>query len=196
MCRDSQHPKCAGSLLTRTGCCSTKLMGEFYTRVPCFTLKNLLLTSCLSSTACSLTCLNRNQLNVLDVLEGQVHTITLPINVKTVFLAAEDRWLLIESATDRCLLSFNWNRRKVICDILPLLCACMLISYNYHSVTWHCCKLNCCPGFRKFLLTKPMHMGAEESGVCQIHAITEDGISSGFGTSSGTAAVLIYTGIL
>ncbi|KAB5577077.1 hypothetical protein PHYPO_G00205820 [Pangasianodon hypophthalmus] len=79
-----------------------------------------------------------NQLDVLDVLEGQVHTITLPINVKAVFLVAEDRWLLIESKTDR-----------------------------------------------KFLLTKPMHMGVEESDVCQLHAIIEDGVSSGFGTSSG-----------
>lgn len=104
MCRYSQHPKCAGSLLTRIGWCSTKLMGEFYTRAQCFTLKA---SSRLSSITCSLPCINRNQLDVLDVLEGQVHTITLPINVKTVFLAAEDRWLLIESATDRCLLSSN-----------------------------------------------------------------------------------------
>lgn len=38
---------------------------------------------------------------------------------------------------------------------------------------------------RKFLLTKPMHMGAEDTGVCQLHAISEDAVNTGFGTSSG-----------
>lgn len=38
---------------------------------------------------------------------------------------------------------------------------------------------------RKFLLTKPMHMGAEDTGVCQLHAIGEDPVNTGFGTSSG-----------
>ncbi|XP_051999049.1 von Willebrand factor A domain-containing protein 8 [Xyrauchen texanus] len=84
---------------------------------------------------------NGSQLDVVDVLEGQVHTISLPINLKAVFLVAEDRWLLIESKTDR-----------------------------------------------KFLLTKPMHMGSEETGVCQLHTITEDAVNTGFGTNSGMEA--------
>lgn len=111
MCCYSQHPKCAGSLLTRTGSCSTKLMGELISLVRCSTLRA---SSCPSVMTCSLPCIDRNQLDVLDVLEGQVHTITLPINVKAVFLVAEDRWLLIESTTDRCL---------VIYVILVLCCA-------------------------------------------------------------------------
>lgn len=78
-----------------------------------------------------------NQLEVLDVLEGQVHSISLPINLKSVFLVAEDRWLLLES---------NTNKR--------------------------------------FLLTKPMHMAAEDSGVCQLHSISEDSVSSGHGATS------------
>ncbi|ELK10026.1 hypothetical protein PAL_GLEAN10015259 [Pteropus alecto] len=44
---------------------------------------------------------NGNSLTVLDVLEGRTHTISLPINLKTVFLVAEDRWLLVESQTNR-----------------------------------------------------------------------------------------------
>uniref|UniRef100_A0A8C1K5M8 von Willebrand factor A domain-containing protein 8 n=1 Tax=Cyprinus carpio TaxID=7962 RepID=A0A8C1K5M8_CYPCA len=85
---------------------------------------------------------NGSQLDVVDVLEGQVHTISLPINLKAVFLVAEDRWLLVESKTDR-----------------------------------------------KFLLTKPMHMGAEDTGVCQLHAISEDAVNTGFGTSSAPQEV-------
>ncbi|KAM6179532.1 von Willebrand factor A domain-containing protein 8 [Erethizon dorsatum] len=42
-----------------------------------------------------------NSLTVLDVLEGRTHTISLPINLKTVFLVAEDKWLLVESKTNQ-----------------------------------------------------------------------------------------------
>nr|XP_009670755.1 PREDICTED: von Willebrand factor A domain-containing protein 8 isoform X1 [Struthio camelus australis] len=42
-----------------------------------------------------------NRLIVLDVLEGQTHTISLPIDLKSVFLVAEDRWLLVENQTNR-----------------------------------------------------------------------------------------------
>ncbi|KAJ4920660.1 hypothetical protein JOQ06_019581, partial [Pogonophryne albipinna] len=83
-----------------------------------------------------------NQLDVLDVLEGSVHTISLPVNLKSVFLVAEDRWLLQES---------NSNK--------------------------------------KFLLTKPIHMGAEDSGVCQLHSLSEDGVSQGHGASSAEESV-------
>uniref|UniRef100_A0A674IJ46 von Willebrand factor A domain-containing protein 8 n=1 Tax=Terrapene triunguis TaxID=2587831 RepID=A0A674IJ46_9SAUR len=42
-----------------------------------------------------------NYLIVLDVLEGRTHTISLPINLRSVFLVAEDRWLLVESKTNQ-----------------------------------------------------------------------------------------------
>ncbi|KAJ3592119.1 hypothetical protein NHX12_007248, partial [Muraenolepis orangiensis] len=42
---------------------------------------------------------------------------------------------------------------------------------------------------KKYLLTKPMHMGAEDSGVCQLHAISEDAASAGHGATSGEACM-------
>lgn len=48
-----------------------------------------------------LACVCSNQLDVLDVLEGRVHSISLPIKVKSAFLVAEDRWLLVESHTNK-----------------------------------------------------------------------------------------------
>ncbi|XP_015414935.1 PREDICTED: von Willebrand factor A domain-containing protein 8 [Myotis davidii] len=42
-----------------------------------------------------------SNLTVLDVLEGRTHTISLPIDLKTVFLVAEDKWLLVESKTNQ-----------------------------------------------------------------------------------------------
>lgn len=42
-----------------------------------------------------------NQLELLDVLKAQVHTISLPIKLKCVFLVSEDRWLLLESTTNK-----------------------------------------------------------------------------------------------
>ncbi|XP_060050736.1 von Willebrand factor A domain-containing protein 8 isoform X2 [Erinaceus europaeus] len=42
-----------------------------------------------------------NNLTVLDVLEGRTHTISLPIYLKSVFLVAEDKWLLVEDKTNQ-----------------------------------------------------------------------------------------------
>ncbi|KAF7215165.1 transcript variant X1 [Nothobranchius furzeri] len=78
-----------------------------------------------------------NQLELLDVLEGHVQSISLPINLKAVFLVAEDCWLLLESNTNR-----------------------------------------------KFLLTKPKHIAAEHTQVCQLHSISEDTVSCGDEASS------------
>ncbi|XP_072473221.1 von Willebrand factor A domain-containing protein 8 isoform X2 [Notamacropus eugenii] len=75
-----------------------------------------------------------SSLIVLDVLEGRAHTISLPINLKSVFLVAEDRWLLVEKNTNQ-----------------------------------------------KFLLAKPGHVESKEKGVCHLHMLKEEPVSTGFG---------------
>ncbi|XP_027245876.1 von Willebrand factor A domain-containing protein 8 isoform X2 [Cricetulus griseus] len=80
-----------------------------------------------------------NTLTVLDVLEGLTHTISLPINLKAVFLVAEDKWLLVENKTNQ-----------------------------------------------KYLLTKPAHIGSEDTGACQLYMLKEELPSTGFGVTQET----------
>lgn len=64
-------------------------------------LKQCSLTYMITSFVDLRAAVHSNQLEVLDVLEGRVHSISLPIKLKSVFLAAEDRWLLLESNTNK-----------------------------------------------------------------------------------------------
>ncbi|KAM6096548.1 von Willebrand factor A domain-containing protein 8 [Chlamydotis macqueenii] len=65
-----------------------------------------------------------NRLIVLDVLEGQTHTISLPINLKSVFLVAEDRWLLVENETNQKFLLTKCARMEAedseVCQLYAL----------------------------------------------------------------------------
>lgn len=72
----------------------------------------------------------RNRLIVLDVLEGQTHTISLPISLKSVFLAAEDRWLLVENETNRLV-------KPSFLDA-TISCLCLFYVQEFHSWSQSC----------------------------------------------------------
>lgn len=83
----------------------------------------------------------RNTLAVLDVLEGRTHTISLPINLQTVFLVAEDKWLLVESKTHQWvdLHSTSWSvlSQPASCLSQPALssCVCLLTISVFGSIS-------------------------------------------------------------
>ena len=71
----------------------------------------------------------RNTLAVLDVLEGRTHTISLPINLQTVFLVAEDKWLLVESKTNQWvdLRGTSWSVLSFPASLYIALSACVCV---------------------------------------------------------------------
>ena len=76
----------------------------------------------------------RNTLAVLDVLEGRTHTISLPINLQTVFLVAEDKWLLVESKTNQWvdLQSTSWSVLSFPASLYIGLSSCVcLLTFLY-----------------------------------------------------------------
>lgn len=83
----------------------------------------------------------RNNLTVLDVLEGRTHTISLPIDLKTVFLVAEDKWLLVESKTNQWvdLHSISCYRSSLLTDYPTSLLFCLSVSFNSFWIWQHLC---------------------------------------------------------
>uniref|UniRef100_A0A8B9F340 von Willebrand factor A domain-containing protein 8 n=1 Tax=Amazona collaria TaxID=241587 RepID=A0A8B9F340_9PSIT len=92
-----------------------------------------------------------NRLIVLDVLEGQTHTILLPINLKSVFLVAEDRWLLVENET---------NQLVKPSFLMALFLVCVLFIFRTFT-----------PGLR-------VGFSVCETELCVPHAVSSDQLSS------------------
>lgn len=83
----------------------------------------------------------RSYLTVLDVLEGRTHTISLPIDLKTVFLVAEDKWLLVENKTNQWvdLHSLSCCRSSLLTDYPTSLLFYLCLSVNHFWIWWHLC---------------------------------------------------------
>lgn len=83
----------------------------------------------------------RSNLTVLDVLEGRTHTISLPIDLKTVFLVAEDKWLLVESKTNQWvdLHSISCYCSSLLTDYPTSLLFCLSVSFNSFWIWQHLC---------------------------------------------------------